>query len=146
MVSKALLVTAGALVLSVHLWHSHQHAVFQRQLEAMADVNGFVPVLPPMGARPDTVVILAPINCPRAGAKRADALAKYLTDRGVPNVRSAQYEVAGAGTDALVMKATDAIATGTLPVVLFNGRGEDNPAPWQVVDEYRNSQPEPERP
>lgn len=105
----------------------------------MADVNGFVPVQPPVGARPDTVVILAPLNCPRAGARRADALAKYLTEHGVPNLRSAEYAVAGAGTDAMLMKATAAIATGTLPVVLVNGRGEDNPAPWQVVDEYRDN-------
>lgn len=140
MVSKMVLITAGALALSVHLWHSHQHAVFERQLEAMADVNGFVPVQPPMGARPDTVVILAPLNCPRAGAQRAHALAKYLTEHGVPNLRAAEYAVAGAGRDTVLMKATAAIATGTLPVVLVNGRGEDNPAPWQVVDEYRDNQ------
>ncbi|MHB8813026.1 MAG: hypothetical protein ACYDAE_07135 [Steroidobacteraceae bacterium] len=140
MVSKTLLITTGALVLSVHLWHSHQHAVFQRQLEAMADVNGFVPVLAPVGARPDTVVILAPLNCPRAGAQRATALAKYLTEHDIPNVRSAEYAVAGADADAdaMQMKATDAIATGILPVVLLNGRGEDNPAPWQVAAEYRS--------
>lgn len=53
----------------------------------------------------------------------------------VPNIRSAEYAVAGA--DAITMKTTAAIATGTLPAVLFNGRGEDNPAPSQVVDEYR---------
>jgi hypothetical protein len=140
MVSKTLLITTGALVLSVHLWHSHRHALFQRQLEAMADVNGFVPVLAPVGARPDTVVILAPLNCPRAGAQRANALAKYLTEHDIPNVRSAEYAVAGAGADALQMRATDAIATGTLPVVLLNGRGEDNPAPWQVAAEYRSVQ------
>ncbi|MGH8148961.1 MAG: hypothetical protein ACRETB_03140 [Steroidobacteraceae bacterium] len=140
MVSKTILIAAGALALSVHLWHSHRLAVFQRQLEATADVNGFVPVQPPMGAQPDTVVILAPLNCPRDGAQRADALAKYLTKHGVPNVRAAEYAVAGAGTDTVLMKATAAIATGTLPVVLVNGRGEDNPAPWQVVDEYRDNQ------
>jgi hypothetical protein len=140
MVSKAVLIAAGTLALSVHLWHAHQHAVLARQLEAMADVNGFVPVAAPIGARPDTVVILAPLNCPRAGAQRANALAKYLTLHGVPNVRTAEYSVAPTGTDALVMKATAAIATGTLPVVLVNGRGEDNPVPWQVVDEYRNTQ------
>lgn len=140
MVSKTLLITTGALVLSVHLWHSHQHAVFQRRLEAMADVNGFVPVLAPVGARPDTVVILAPLNCPRAGAQRANALAEYLTEHGIPNVRSAEYAVSGAGANAMEMKTTDAIATGILPVVLLNGRGEDNPAPWQVAAEYRSVQ------
>lgn len=82
-------------------------------------------------------MILAPRNCPRAGAQRAAALAKYLTAHGVPNVRSAEYAVSGAGAGAMTMKTTAAIATGTLPVVLLNGRGEDNPAPWQVVDEYR---------
>ncbi|HEV2444042.1 MAG TPA: hypothetical protein VGT07_16080 [Steroidobacteraceae bacterium] len=140
MVSKTLLITTGALVLSVHLWHSRQHAVFQRQLEAMADVNGFVPVLAPVGVRSDTVVILAPLNCPRAGAQRANALAKYLTEHDIPNVRSAEYSVTGAGANAMQMQATDAIATGTLPVVLLNGRGEDNPAPWQVAAEYRGTQ------
>jgi hypothetical protein len=137
MVSKALLIATGAALLSVHVWHSHQNALFQRQLEAMSDVDGFVPVLAPIGARADTVVILAPLNCPRAGAQRARALAKYLTEHGIPNVQSAEYSVSGAGADARLMKATNAIATGTLPVVLLNGRGEDNPAPWKVVDEYR---------
>ena len=139
MVSKTLLITTCALVLGVHVWHSHEHAVFERQLEAMADVNGFIPVAAPIGARPDTVVILAPLNCPRAGAQRAAALAKYLSEHGIPNVRSAEYSVSGAGEDAMLMKATAAIATGTLPVVLLNGRGEDNPAPWQVAAEYRSS-------
>jgi hypothetical protein len=140
MVSRTLLIAPCALLLGIHVWHSHQQAALQRQLEAMADINGFVPVAAPVNARPDTVVILAPLNCPRAGAQRAAALAKYLTEHGVPNVRSAQYAVAGAGADARLMKATAAIATGTLPVVLFNGRGENNPAPWQVVDEYRGAQ------
>jgi hypothetical protein len=140
MIAKPLLIATGALLLGAHLWHAHQQALFGRQLAAMADVNGFVPVQPPVGARPDTVVILAPINCPHAGAQRAQALAKYLTEHGIPNVRSAQYAVSGAGADALRMRTTAAIATGTLPVVLLNGRGEDNPAPWQVVDEYRSAQ------
>jgi hypothetical protein len=140
MTAKTLLVAACASLIGAHLWHSHQQAVFSRQLQAMADVDGFVPVAAPVNARPDTVVILAPINCPRAGAQRAAALAKYLTEHGVPNVRSNEYAVAGAGADARLMRATAAIATGTLPVVLFNGRGEDNPAPWQVVDEYRGVQ------
>jgi hypothetical protein len=139
MVSKPLLIATGALALSVHLWHSHQQAVFERQLETMADVNGFVPVQAPIGARPDTVVILAPLNCPHAGARRAEALAKYLGQHGIPYVRSAEYSVAG-NADATLMKVTAAIATGTLPVVLIDGRGEDNPAPGQVVDEYRESQ------
>jgi hypothetical protein len=139
MVSKTLLLATGALVLGVHLWHSHQHAVFERQLETMTDVNGFVSVQPPIGARPDTVVILAPLNCPHAGAQRAEALAKYLTEHGIPNVRSAEYSVSGAGANAMLMKATAAIATGALPVVLVNGRGKDNPAPWQVADEYRST-------
>ncbi|MGH8288024.1 MAG: hypothetical protein ACREV7_03225 [Steroidobacteraceae bacterium] len=140
MISKTLLISTGALLLGVHVWHSHQHAVFNRQLEAMADVNGFVPVAAPIGARADMVVILAPLNCPRAGAQRAAALAKYLTRHGIPNVRSAQYSVAGAGADATLMKATATIATGTLPVVLLNGRGEDNPAPWQVAAEYHSTE------
>jgi hypothetical protein len=139
MTAKTLLAAACAALLGVHLWHSHQQAVFARQLQGMADVDGFVPVAPPANARPGTVVILAPINCPRAGAQRAAALAKYLTEHGVPNVRSNEYAV-GAGADALLMKTTAAIATGTLPVVLFNGRGEDNPEPWRVVDEYRGAQ------
>jgi hypothetical protein len=139
MVSKTLLISTCALLLGVHVWHSHQQALFQRQLAAMADVNGFVPVAAPVGARADTVVILAPLNCPRAGAQRAVALAKYLSEHGIPNVRSAQYAVAAAGADPMLMKATAAIATGALPVVLLNGRGEDNPAPWQVAAEYRSA-------
>lgn len=140
MTAKTLLAAACAALLGVHLWHSHRQAVFARQLQRMADVNGFVPVAPPANARPGTVVILAPINCPRAGAQRAAALANHLSEHGIPNVRSNEYAVTGAAADALLMKSTAAIATGTLPVVLFNGRGEDNPEPWRVVDEYRGAQ------
>jgi hypothetical protein len=138
MVSKTL-IAVGTLALGVHLWQSHQQAVFARQLEAMADVNGFVPVQAPIGERADTVVILAPLNCPSAGAQRARALAKYLGKHGVPYVQSANYEVAPVA-DATLTKATAAIATGEIPVVLINGRGQDNPAPWRVIDEYRANQ------
>src|SRR5919198_4039076 len=53
--------------------------------------NGFVSVIMPEGASKNTVMIFAPLNCPSAGAQRADALASELTGRGIPNVRSDTY-------------------------------------------------------
>ena len=63
---------------AVRVWHGHERAVANRELVALADSNGFVPVQMPDGAPRDTVLILAPVNCPSDGAKRADALADHL--------------------------------------------------------------------
>ena len=81
---------------AVQLWTTHQRSVFERSVLATADTNGFVAVQMPDGAPPDTALILAALNCSSAAAKRADTMAKRLTEMGIPNSRSDSYSVAAA--------------------------------------------------
>ena len=110
-----------------------------RELAAIADRNGFVPVQMPDGAARDTVLILAPLNCPSAGAKRAEALAARLTALGIANMRTNQYAISAPTRDmqsgiqhaAVVMK-------GEIPAVMINGRGKANPSADEVATEFRH--------
>ncbi|HVT34202.1 MAG TPA: hypothetical protein VHE37_01355, partial [Nevskiaceae bacterium] len=47
-----------------------------RAVLASADPYGFLSVPMPSGAKPDTVLIFAPLNCPREGARRANELSR----------------------------------------------------------------------
>jgi hypothetical protein len=137
---KILLIAAAVLGLSVHLYHGHQRAALQREMGALADENGFVPVQMPNGLPRGMVVILAPVNCPSAGAKRADDLAGRLRALGIPAVRANQYraEVRRDNRDSLERAA--AVLQGDVPAVFFNGKGKSNPTAEEVVDEYRVNQ------
>jgi hypothetical protein len=73
--------TAGG---AVRLWHVHQRAVIDRERMASADSNGFVSVVMPPSVPRDAAVILAPLNCPSAPAKQADAMATQLSQMGIP--------------------------------------------------------------
>jgi hypothetical protein len=131
----ALIVLGGA----VRLWQSHQHAASARELQAIADGNGFVPVQMPDGAARDAVLILAPLNCPSAGARRADALAARLSALGIPNVRMNRYAIsAPTGDMQSGIKHAFAILNGEIPAVMVNGRGKSNPTADEVVTEYRH--------
>jgi hypothetical protein len=130
----ALIVILGA----VRLWHSHEHAESVRELAALADSDGFVPVQMPDGAARDTVIILAPLNCPSAGAKRADALAARLTALGIPNVRTSLYAISAPTQDMQSgIRHAAAIMNGEIPAVMINGKGKANPTAEEVATEYR---------
>ena len=139
MTGRIVFLSAGAALLSLHLWHAHQHTVLQRQLEEISDDQGFVPVQMPDNAPDGKVVILAPVNCPSQVAKRADALAQYLSDQGIPNMRSSTYLIARVTPD--MMPGIERAHSLAPPVVLINGRGKSNPSAEEVVDEYRSDHP-----
>jgi hypothetical protein len=123
----------------VRVWHGHERAVSARELEAIADSNGFVPVQMPDGAARDTVLILAPLNCPSAGAKRADALVARLNALGIPNVRTNQYAISTTTRDMQSgIKHAAAVMNGEIPAVMINGRGKANPTADEVAMEYRH--------
>jgi hypothetical protein len=132
MVIAALVVGSG-----VHLWHGHQRAAATRDLAALADSNGFVPVQMPDGVPRDTVLILAPINCPSDAAKRAETLAARLTAMGIPNVRRSNYTITNP-TPAEQPGIQHAFSlSDQAPVVMLNGRGKGNPSVEEVATEYR---------
>jgi hypothetical protein len=114
-------------------------ARISRETAALADANGFIPAQMPDGAAHDAVLILAPINCPHEGARRADALAQRLRHLGIPAVRSNNYSIANvtrADRDS-VNRAIDILKTNQVPVVFINGKAAANPTSDAVVAEYR---------
>lgn len=130
----AVLTIAGA----VHLWHVHARSVIDRELAAAADSNGFVPVLMPDGAPPDTVLIFAALNCPAKPAQRANAMATQLQKMGIPIQRMDHYSVANLKQDQMPLALrTNAVMGGELPVVLVNGLAKANPSVDEVAVEYR---------
>lgn len=139
MTGRMFFATAGAALLSVHLWHVHQHSVLERELETISDGKGFIPVQMPDNAPADKVVILAPVHCSSEVAKRADALAQFLTDQGIPNVRTSAYMISRVTPD--MMPGIERAHSLDPPVVLVDGRGKSNPSAQQVLDEYRSDHP-----
>jgi hypothetical protein len=135
MTLRMFLASAGAALLSVHLWHAHQHAALERQLQLISDGQGFVPVQMPDNAPPGKVLILAPVHCSSEVAQRADALAQFLTERGVPNIRSSSYMISRVSPD--MMPGIERAHSLRPPVVLIDGRGKSNPSAQEVLDEYR---------
>lgn len=103
--------------------------------------NGFVTATMPDGAPANTVVILAPQNCPSDAAQRAARLAQGLTDAGVPNILRSSYSVdIEDPTDEQQqgMERAVAVMNGEIPAVFVKGMAKANPTVEQVVAEYRS--------
>jgi len=123
-------------------WQAWRHHVEQAQQAALTSPNGFMPILMPDGSEPNTVIVFAPVNCPKEPAQRADALAERLTREGIPNRRSASYSIQLAtATDEQIaaMRRTDVVMRGEIPAVLVNGMGKANPKVEEVIAEYRRT-------
>lgn len=133
------LVAVGLAVCGVHYWHQHENAV---ALAAAADENGFVD-LPVQGQSPDTVYIVAALNCPHEAAQRADRLAKDLGDKGIPVIRTNHWNFHWTGTDRSVAdalaKRLNAVGNGPLPIVFVRGWAKGAPTLDEVVAEYGQS-------
>lgn len=103
---------------------------------------GFIPVLMPDGAKPNTVFIFAPENCPSEAAQRADALASTLTQHGIPNVRSSSFSLHIENPSDEIretLRRGKAVMEGEVPAVLINGMGKSNPSADEVISEYRRT-------
>jgi hypothetical protein len=131
------LLAAGAVAGAAHhQWADHH---LSRATAAMADGNGFIPAEMPDGAARDSVLVLAPVNCPHEGARRADALAERLHELGIPVVRTNNYSIARVTPDNApsVNRAIEVLKTNVVPVVFVYGRAKANPTSDEVVAEYR---------
>ncbi len=109
---------------------------------AQKSQNGFISVIMPDGAAANSVVILAPLNCPSDAAQRADALSARLTELGIPNVRSSSFSANIAEpTDeqTAAMKRSISILNGDIPAVFLRGMGKANPTAAEVAAEYRRT-------
>jgi hypothetical protein len=131
------LLIAALLGGGLQAWKMHQHSVGQRALLPNQDSDGFVPVQWAAGAAADTVVVLAPLNCPSAAAKRAEAMVKQLNAMGIPNVRANNYSASITSRDQLpLLQQTSLVLGGEVPVVIINGKGKANPTVDEVAAEY----------
>lgn len=134
------LILLGLLGLGVHLWNTYREA---REFQAITSSNGFLPVPMPEDARPNTVLLFAPINCPREGAQRAEALSRHLTELGISNVRTSRYSAAtftGSEDQIRAFKRLNKVMTGEIPIALINGMGKANPSLDELVSEYKRTQ------
>jgi len=133
------LMLLGAVAFGWNAWRDHAR---DAELAALTSPTGFVPVIMPDGAAPNTVIVFAPLNCPKESAQRAEALAQRLVREGIPMQRSASYSVQIADVTAeqrSAMQRTDTVMRGEIPVVLVNGMGKANPSAEDVIAEYRRT-------
>ena len=104
--------------------------------------SGFVSVVMPDGAPRNTVIILAPQNCPSDAAQRADFLANRLTEAGIPNTRRASYSAnlvdATKEQSEAIQRAVN-VMNGEVPAVFVNGMARANPTFDEVLSEYRRT-------
>ncbi len=132
------LVIAATIGGAVHLWQMHQRSAIARDLSTSADDNGFVPVAVSDDATAGTALILAAQHCPSAQARRADALAAKLSQMGIPNRRSSTYMISHVTRQQMPMlKRTNQVLGGEIPIVIINGMAKANPTADEVVAEYR---------
>jgi len=132
-----ILLTLGALASSYQYWHMRQH---EAAAGPMVSDSGFVRIPEVADARPDTVLVMAAKNCPKADAQRANALAQDLAGRGISVERRDSISFVIESTDSPEAKNLSSIMNGPLPAVIVAGRASSNPTLDEVVAEvHRNS-------
>jgi len=117
--------------------------VFERNVLASANGNGFIHVQMPDGTPANTVLILAALNCPSDAAQRADAMARILNEKGIPAIRSSNSSFsARARTQEQIalLNGSVVVSNGALPIIFINGMGKANPSVEEVVSQYRESE------
>lgn len=135
---RLLLIVAVGVAGVVHLWHVHQRSIIDRELSAVSDSNGFVPIVMGAGTPSDTAVILAPLNCPSAQAQRAEAMATQLSQMGIPVKRSNNYSATIHNPDQMpLLSRTNDVLGGEVPIVIINGMAKANPTVDEVAVEFR---------
>jgi hypothetical protein len=134
-----ILVLIGIMGFLAQRWMSQQD---QAPTDPGPSPNGFISAVMPDGARSNTVVILAPLNCPSAAAQRADALAQQLSRAGVPNVRSSSFSTSIPNPSAEQREGIERAVTvlkGEIPAVFVNGMASANPSFDEVLAEYERT-------
>lgn len=115
---------------------------FEELVAESGTENDFIPAMMLDGARPDTVYIMTPKNCPSEAAQRAQRLAEQLDERGIPNVRRDHFSAKVTSPTDEEMKLLDhttAIIDGEIPAVFVNDMGSVNPSVQEVVGEFERT-------
>ncbi|MGA8706677.1 MAG: hypothetical protein WB646_06765 [Steroidobacteraceae bacterium] len=138
MTSARILLAVGAVAVGVHYAHRHSDIPYSPIMPG-ADQSGFVSLPPAQGQDPDTVYVVAAVNCPHEAAQRADRLAADLRNKGIPVVRTSNVSFAGSVDDSTV-KRMNTVMTGPLPIVFVHGKARPAAALEDVEAEYRSSE------
>ena len=129
----------GLGVAGVAAWQLLDSERPSQVVTAAAESGGggaFVPMPMPDGMPSRGIVIFAPANCPSDAAQRADAMARYLSGRGIAFVRSSAAEFSNLSSREEAERVRS-VMNGPIPVVYVNGRARANPRPEDVEAEYR---------
>ncbi|WP_269791402.1 hypothetical protein [Stenotrophomonas sp. Iso1] len=104
--------------------------------------DGFISVEMPGNTPPNTVLVLAPANCPSEQAQRAEALIQALQDQGIRVARgnSIDFNIANPSAEqrAAVDRTVEVFKQGA-PAVFINGMGMSNPSLAQVAAVYEKT-------
>lgn len=119
-----------------HLWQQHQQAQRRQAILAHADRSGFLVLPPAVGVNPNKVVILAARNCPRAGARRARAMARALAARHIPYTLQDHINFEFPPASQPEIPGLNLVMQGATPIVLIHRRGKANPTLDEVLTEY----------
>jgi hypothetical protein len=122
------------------LWHQHRANVEAAAVAALTDEHGFVSLAQPQGADPKTVWIVAAVNCPKDGARRADDLARQLGDRSMSFDRRSGVTFSLSEDDLDLYERTQKIMNSDTPIVFVNGRMKSNPELEEILAEYEAAQ------
>jgi hypothetical protein len=136
-----LLLVACVAVGAHHFWAKYQSAK-TAPMTYQASPGEFIHTAMPPDAKPNTVLILAPLNCPSMAAKRADSLAQQLTRMGIPNSRGNHFSLRVNNPSPEVqadMKRAGEVLQGEIPAVFINGMGKSNPSAEEVAAVYRRT-------
>jgi len=120
-------------------WWTNGH-----ELSSMPEsgAQSFIPVEMPEGSARNTVLVLAPANCPSEQAQRARALVAALKAQGIPVAESSSmdFDLDNPSPDQIA-GAERAVAVFKLgaPAVFVNGMAMSNPTAAQTVAEYRRT-------
>lgn len=131
------------LMLVCALYGAHQW--WQKRDDARAaafDASTFVAVEMPSGVQRNTVLVLAPPNCPSEQAQRTEALIRDLDRAGIPVMRDSgfTFDVENP-TDAQMQGIDRAVAVFKrgAPAVFVNGLAMSNPSAGQTIAAYQTS-------
>jgi len=131
------LIIVGIVCAGLQYWNRHQAAL---ALAAATDENGFLELPPTDGQKPDTVYVIAALNCPHEDAQRADRLAEELNGKGIPAIRTdhVNFQWTDVDTSAAHEYAdrTNAVMNGRLPIAFVRGRAKSDATLDQVVAEF----------
>lgn len=102
----------------------------------------FVAVEMPGGVARNTVLVLAPPNCPSEQVQRTEALVRALTRAGIPVKRDSGFAFDVENPTPEQMQGIDrtvAVFKRGAPAVFVNGLGMSNPSLEQTIAAYRGS-------